>query len=465
MNMKPAILICGTSHYTTTDLLAEATPANTIPENSDEDVFSNASGEGNDSDGKPKHLVRRCIETPVATFIEANDITDLDEEEEFPEKLPMNDYVKKIEAELRTRGLLSGDAKIDVVWYCAGETAFMSEAEKDFIRSAAGLSNAFIVASPTIVLDRKDFRKEIDSLTALAGNRRIVLAPSASSGMNFMTFSSGTRLLVEKTRRNYLKTVDASDEDKEACMAAWTDFYGKKFDAWQEAMEEALSDCIEHATGRANFILNKPTDMTLTDLVEEGIGLLSELVDILKGNDVEEDRPGKTDLAHTAELKENIELLIYEIAACYGHAADQSEISLIFRHSKASMLPRDAAAITYAVGQVAKAVYEPEIDYDSKDLLRIYREAKEEALEMEFRPFDDNDPIPNIDEDFELDEEDFDDSDEAEEGEAEEDEPEESEPEEGEPGDAVHEPADELPEDCRPGYEAESDDEQEQAKD
>lgn len=455
MNMKPAILICGTSHFTTTDLLAEATPANTIPENSDEDVFSNATGEDNDSDGKPESLVRRCIETPVATFIEANDITDLGEEGDFPEKLPMNDYVKKIEAELRTRGLLSGDAKIDVVWYCAGETAFMCEAEKDFIRSAAGLPNAIIVASPTIVVDRKDFRKEIDTLSALAGNRRIVLAPSASSGMIFMTLSSGTRLLIEKTRGNYLNSVEATEEEKEACMAAWTEFYGKKFDTWQEGLEEALEDCIRNAAGRANFILNKPTNMTLTDLVEEGVGLLGELVDILRGNDVEDDRPGKMALAHTAELKENIELLIYEIAACYGHAADQSEINLIFRHSKSSMLPRDAEAITYAVGQVAKAVYEPEIDYDSKDLLRIYREAMEEALEMVFRPFDDKDPIPDLNNDFELDEEDFDNS----------GEPDDGEPDDDEPDDGIHEPADELPEDCRPDYETGSaGGEQEQAK-
>lgn len=455
MNLKPNILICGTCRYTTTDLLAEATPANTIPENEEPGAFFNTSGEEDAPDGKPGRLIRRRVETPVAIFFEANDITDFDEEDVFPENLPMDDYVKEVEAELRTNGLLPGDAKVDVVWYCIGETGLMSEAEKDFIRSAAGFPSAFIVASPTIILNRKEFKKEIDSLTAVAGNRRVVLAPSANSGSHFMSHSSGTRLLIEKTRRECLKNADASDEEKEACMAAWSEFYGEKFDMWQESLEEDLSDCIEQAAGRANHILSKPTDMTLTDMVEEGVGLLSELVGILKGNDAEENRPGKANLEHTAELKENIELMIYEIAACYGHAAGQNEIELIFRHSKASMLPRDAAAITYAVGQVAKAFYEPEIDHDSKDLLRIFREAKEEALKMEFRPFDDEDPIPGLNVDFELNEEEFDDSGEPGEGEA----------EEGEPDAGIHEPDDELPDDCRADCEAESAaGEQEQAR-
>lgn len=447
MKMKPNILICSSSRINSDDLLCAATPEGTIPESADEDSFAPApetvETDDEDADEKANRLIHCFIETPVANFIEANELT-LFDEDEIPENLSMSDYVKQVEAELRSHEL-PDDAKIDVVWYCTGETAFMDESEKDFIRSAAALPNTLIVASPTIVSNREDFRKEIDALTGLAGQKRIVLAPSASSGLNFISLSSGTWYLVEKTKEMYLDGVAASDKEKKNFEAAWAKFYKEKIDEWQNDLENTLSDCIEQAAGRANFILNRPTDVTLDSLVEEGIDLLCELVNILRGNDEEEDKPGKTDLAHTAELKDNIELMIYEIAACYGRAADKRDVELVLRHSKASRLPKDAAAIAYAVAQVAKAVYEPETEYTSKDLLAIYREAKEDAMEMEFPPFDDDNPLGNPGDDFELNEEDVEDpgheADDADDV--------------GSTND-VHEPEDELPEDCRVKPEAES---------
>ena len=113
------------------------------------------------------------------------------------------------------------------------------------------------------------------------------------------------------------------------------------------------------------------------------------------------------------------------------------DVDVILRHSKTSRLPGDAAAITYAVGQVAKAFYEPDADYDSKALLRIFREAMEEVGQKEFRPFDDADPLAHLDDCFELDEEDLDD-----------DEPEdagEKTGSDGETADAGPVSADELP--------------------
>ena len=455
MKLKPNILICGSSQITSVDLLSAATPEGTIPENADEETFTPGSetaetGEDN-ADEETNSLIHRIIETPVANFIEAGELAFFDEEE-IPESLNMSDYVKKVEAELRSHGLPAGDnAKIDVVWHCAGETAFMDEFEKDFIRSAAALPNTLIVASPAIVSNRAEFRKEIDALTGLAGQKRIVLAPSAGSGINFISLSSGTWYLVEKTKRMYLDGVAASDKEKKNFEAAWAKFYKDRTDEWQDDLDNTLSDLIEQAAGRANFILNKPTDVTLDSLVEEGINLLCELIDILRGNDEEEDKPDKTALAHTAELKDNIELMIYEIAACYGRAASTHDVEIVLRHSKASRLPKDAAAITYAVAQVAKAVFEPETEYTSKDLLAIYREAKKDAMGMEFRPFDDDNPLSDIDDDFELDEEDVEDSDdEAEDAEDSDDEAEDA----GTDGDLgtasdIHEPEDELPEDCR----------------
>jgi len=445
MNLKPNVLICCNSQFASTDLLSEAMPAGTIPENTEADSLPSEpeTEETGASDGKLSPLIRRIIETPVANFIEANEITDLGENGLFPEGLSMSDYEKKVEAELLAGGFLPDDAGIDVIWYCAGnELTFMSESERDFIRSAAGVPNAIIVLSPIIVLSRADFRKGIDDLRGLAGSRRVVVAPSASSGSNFMSMSSGTRRLIELTKWKYLEKADASDEEKETCEAAWNEFYGKRFEEWQESLEEALSSCIGQAAGRANFILNKPVAVPLTDLVEEGVELLGELVDILHGSEGKERRPGKRRVVHNAELKENIELLIYEIAACHGYVAGQNDVETILRHSKVSRLPADAAAITYAVGQVAKAVYDPQVDYDSKALLRIFRESMEEAVQMDFRPYDDADPFAHLDVDSELDEADLDDADEPEDADAGEADP------DGEPDDGIHEPADELPDDC-----------------
>ena len=452
MKLKANILICGVSRVTSIDLLRAATPEGTIPENADEESFPSDAETGetdeDDADENANRLIHRVFKTPVANFIAANELTVFDEEE-ISENLNMSDYVKKVEAELGSHGL-PGSAKIDVVWYCAGETAFMDETEKDFIRSAA-FTNTLIVTSPTIVLNREEFRKEIDALTGLAGQKRIVLAPSASSGLNFISSSSGTWHLVEKTKQLYLDGAAASDKEKEAFKAAWAKFYKDRIDEWRNDLETALSDCIEQATGRANFILSSPKDVTLDNLVEEGIDLLCELIDILRGNDEEEDKPGKTALAHTAELKDNIELMIYEIAACYGRAADKRDVELVLRHSRASKLPKDAAAITYAVAQVAKAVYEPETEYTSKDLLAIYRKAKKDAMEMEFPPFDDENPLADLGDDFELNEEDVDEpADEAEDADEPADEAEDADTN-SDVGivDDIHEPEDELPEDCR----------------
>lgn len=439
MNLKLNILICGPNQFSNNDLLIAAVPADILPQNLDEDIgISDEADALNDASRteaaeKQMCLIRRIIETPVANFIEANELTELGEEGEFPDNLSMADYVKKVEAELHARDILSeNNAKIDVIWFSMGvEASFADESEKDFIRSAAGVPNALIVAEPAIISTRSGFRKEIDTLTGLSGSKRVVLAPTASSGT--LSISSGMCYLLKRTKQIYLNSVNASEEEEKAFEAAWEKFYEEKFNEWQEDLNNTLPECIELAARRANFILNKTDNVSLTDLVEEGIDLLSELIEIVKGNTDVEEKPGKTALAHTAELKENIEFMIYEIAACYGRVATAHDIEIVFRHSKASMLPKNAAAITYAVGQVAKAVFEPGIEYNSRDLLAIYREAKEEAMEMTFKPFDDNDSCTWHDDDKELNEEDIDDSDM--------DNADESDID-------IHEPEDELPDDC-----------------
>ena len=450
MNMKANILICGASEYANSDLINEAVPAGFIPENTDEG--NPVPQEDNDADAKPENLIRRIVETPVANFIEANELSCFDSEERFPEcrmlagGLLMADYVKKIEDELRSRELLpEGKAKIDVIWCCAGnDYSLMNESCREFIRSATGVPNALIVASPMFCSSRVEFKKEINALTGLIGKRRLVLAPSASSGFSFSIFSAGTHFLIRKTERLFLKNAEASDAEKEAFQAAWTEFYKEKTDEWRETADKEIADCIETAAGRARFILGKPADVSLPDLVDEGVDMLGAIIEILRGTPDVEVKPRRKALAHTAELKDNIELMIYEIASCYGCAATDDEIELIFRHSRASELPKDAAAVTYAVGQVANAVFVPEIEYNSRDLLSVYRDAKEKAMKMEFKPHNDDDPLTGFDPDPELTEEDFEEP-----GDGQED----GEAENGrnEPDDGIHEPGDGLPEDCVAG--------------
>ena len=403
--MKPNILISGLSQFDIADLISYTTSAGTIPEEETDPIPSSQENKETcqeESKDKPLALIRRVIETPVANFIEATEFLNDDSEEMFCE--PMGDYKKRVEAELSSRSLLNAkDGKIDVIWYCTGgEPAFMVEEELDFIRSAAGIPSALIVASPTIVSTRTEFKEAIDFLTSVAGRKRIVLAPSVGTGVISTTVSSGTMYLVEKTKQLYLDRVVASDEEKEAYKAAWTDYYGQMLKDWHNEQEEWVSICIEQAAGRALFILGKEEDVSLTDLIAEGVSLFGQLIDIIKDDDEEEpDKPEQSEVVHTAALMNNIVSLIYEIAACYGVAATQSDVELILGHSDVSDLPQDAAAITYAVGMVAKACFVPDIEYGSDALKSVFFDSKIEGKQKDFKPFDDDNPFDYLEEDEE----------------------------------------------------------------
>lgn len=396
--MKPNILICGMNQFDITDLISCATPAGTIAEDDD-------SGKTENNDAA-RDLVRRVIETPIADFIEATEFFSFDSDDVYPETI--GDYAKKVEAELEAKSLLNKkDGKIDVIWYCTGgEPDIMEESEEDFIRSAAGIPNALIVACPTIITSRAEFKESIDNLASIAGRKRIVLAPSVGLGDVSMSVSAGTLYLVEKTKQLYLDQAVVSDDEKKAYVTAWTDFYSQMLNDWKEEREESVTTCIEQAAGRALFILEKKEDVKLSDLIEEGVSLLGKLVNILQDKDEEENsKTGQTEVVSSAALTNNIVSLIYEIAACHGVAATKPDVELILYHSDASDLPEDAAAITYAVGMVAKACFEPDIEYSSEELKAIFRTSREDGKKKKFKPFDDDNPFDFLDEEDGFDDE------------------------------------------------------------
>ena len=337
-----------------------------------------------DAEDKETNMVNRIVETPVANFIEANDICRL-YPEGFPAGLSMGDYVKKIEAELESRKLLNGTGeKIDVVW-CSFSGCRIDDYAEDFVRSAACLPNVLILADGSGG-ERSACKPDIDAMTMLAGIRRCVLSRLSGGNLD-LVIPSGDRALIEMTRELYLDSVNASAKEKNAYNAVWKRFFGKQIKQWKEKEEEDVDRCIRQAVGQAKFILSKPLNMGLDDLVEEGVFLLSDLVEILKGGKPE-DRIGKHKLAHVSELQDNLETMIYEIAACYGLPADKSSMNWILKMSKVGDLPKNPLAVTYAVGKVAQAFFIPDIDYKEEDFRRIAREAKAEARQMTFPLFE-----------------------------------------------------------------------------
>ena len=132
MNLKPNILTCGPNQYNNSDLLSAVAHADAIPEDDSEDAFfpdndTAKSGENDKPDVKRKPLIRHFVETPVANFFVANELTGLGEEDEFPD-LSMADFVKEVEAELHASGhLAENDAKIDMIWFCVGSELSLTE--------------------------------------------------------------------------------------------------------------------------------------------------------------------------------------------------------------------------------------------------------------------------------------------------------------------------------------------------
>ena len=218
--------------------------------------------------------------------------------------------------------------------------------------------------------------------------------------------------LIETTKQKHRESgVFASDEEKQNLENEWAAYFGSILEKSHAKSERNAERCIRHAAGRARFIVEQEDDVSFSDLLEGGRSLLKDLLDLIRGKG--EDEPElKKDLSHTAELLRNITIMIYELGGCCGYAATGDDVTAILTGCKASDLPEDAAAITYAVGMAAKAYFESGKTLPRKDLKAVFANAKEEGLQLDFDPMCEDDPATSfLFDDDEDDEDEFDDAD------------------------------------------------------
>ena len=387
--LKPDILVCGPGMFDNEYLV--------------ECISKPGSGQDGDSgwteeEDSPNKLIRRTIDLGFAGIIQAKTVFGSDPELELPPGKTMKDFVRDIErerhgVEIEDDSELDWSDRIDAVWYVTnGDCESFGEQEREFIRSVMELPDAMLVVNLSCtVVSREHLIAAIDGLTDIIDPGRIVLVDSGYYGQ---TIDSRWRL-IETVKRNYPKSgVFASDEEKQSFESAWTEYFVELLGKWHERSEKNVDRCIRHAAGRAQFIMEQEEEASWSDLLEEGRSLLEELFDLVKGDTdkIRDDAESKKDVSHTAELLNNISIMIYELGGCCGHVAVKSDVTAILRACHASDLPEDAAAITYAVGMAAKAYFESGRKILREKLSAVFAESKEEGLRIPFVSMHEDDP-------------------------------------------------------------------------
>jgi hypothetical protein len=404
MKNKPNILVCGTSQFHIAEQINDANPFDCFPYDADDEP---------EEEPRAGSLVRRIVETPVASFIEANALIPVFEKGDGrPCCGEMSDYVKEIEAELGSSGLLSGsDAKIDVIWYCLGDKIdFADEDELDFIRSASDVPRAIIIADPGFS-SRSMFKETMDYLAGLAGHRLIlnciVVQPDA-------LVLSGARRLLECTKNMCLARPALSKDERAAYESAWSEYYADVLDELQEGHEDDLCHVLQCGAERAQAILKRNETANLGNAIGECVSIAANLLKVVKGEANSEVMRNKShadvdkwDHQRTNELKFNIVCEVYEVAASFGRIVPRHVVRELLRLIPGDF-PKDAAAVTYAIGRVAEVLSGDYFWYaDAESMKAVFDEAKAEAMQMDFEPFDDSMIMRGEDEDIEPD---FDDS-------------------------------------------------------
>jgi len=400
MKNKPNILVCGTSQFHIAEQIRDVYPSNCFPYEADDEP-EDESHEGT--------LVRRIVETPVANFIEANALVPVFEQGDGrPCCGEMSDYLKEVEAELRSSGVLpDGAAKIDVVWYCLGDRIdFEDEDEQDFIRSVASVPRVVIVADPGFS-SRSMFKETMDFLAGLAGPRLIlncvVVQPDA-------LVLSGAMKLLEGTKNMYLGTSELSKDERAAYEAAWTEYYADLLEELQEVHGDDVSHVLQCAAERAQAILTRNETAELGNTIGECVSIAANLFKAVKSeadskvmrNKLHAD-VDKWDHQRANELKFNIVCEVYEVAASFGRIVPRHVVRELLRLIPDDF-PKNAVAVTYAIGRVAEVLAGDYFWYAEAETVKtIFDEAKAEAMQMDFEPFDDSMIMRGEDEDIEPD--------------------------------------------------------------
>jgi hypothetical protein len=111
----------------------------------------------------------------------------------------------------------------------------------------------------------------------------------------------------------------------------------------------------------------------------------------------------KWDHQRTNELKFNIVCEVYEVAASFGRIVPRHVVRELLRLIPDDF-PKNAVAVTYAIGRVAEVLAGDYFWYAEAETVKtIFDEAKAEAMQMDFEPFDDSMIMRGEDEDIEPD--------------------------------------------------------------
>ena len=319
----------------------------------------------------------------------------IDSEGMNPGTQSVDDYVDFILDEMmdRLETEESGNL-VHNIWYCIdGSGARVQETDAALIRTFR--DNMILVVTKSELMRKEQIEGMMDELLEMLPREQIVLVSAENK--------TGLAQLVAKARAMSMEAMAAAEYEVEAFQDRWQEYYDSMLDEWRERVEDEADSYINWAAGRAAAIAIVPIP----------------LVDI-------------------APLIANETYMIYRLAELYGIPVDDTVITVLLGCAggsivgkiAASLLPilkiPIAAGVTYAVGKAAQAYFESDMKLNKTELRETFMKAERDARKRDWKPVEDDKDDPE--------------------------EPEDSGNTDGVTVDNVHEPEDELPDDCRPDY-------------
>ncbi len=323
----------------------------------------------------------------------------IDSEGLNPGTQSVDDYVNFILDEMMDRlETEESDNLIHNVWYCIdGSGARVQETDAKLIRTFR--ENMLLVVTKSELMRKEQIEAMMNELLELLPREQIVLVSAENK--------TGLAQLIAKAHSMSMDAMEKAECEVEAFQDRWQEYYDSMLDNWRNRVADEADSYINWAAGRAAAIAIVPIP----------------LVDVIP-------------------LVANETYMIYRLAELYGIPVDDTIITMILGCAggsiagklAASLLPilkiPIAAGITYAVGKAAQTYFESDMKLDRTELREKFLEEEREAKKREWKPVEDEEELR-----FDVDEDD--------------------DPCDANAGD-VHEPADELPDDCRVDYEPES---------
>ena len=346
-------------------------------------------------DGRATTQGFHVYETEAANFIDSEGMN--------PGTQSVDDYVDFILDEMMDRlETEESDNLIHNVWYCIdGSGARVQDTDARLIRTFR--DNMILVVTKSELMRKEQIEDMMNELLELLPREQIVMVSAENK--------TGLAQLIAKARAMSMDAMKAAEHEIEAFQDRWQEYYDSMLDDWRERVSEEADSYINWAAGRAAAIAIVP--LPLVDIVP---------------------------------LIANETYMIYRLAELYGIPVDDAVITMILGCAggsiagklAASLLPilkiPIAAGVTYAVGKVAQEYFESDMTLNETELREKFMEEEREAKKRDWKPVRDEEKDDSCDETEDANESDLG----------------------GDASDDVHEPADELPEDCRVEYKPEN---------